>query len=257
MGLGDQLIASGMARGAHARGKCIAFGDGLKIRWDHHSFEVFKWNPNVAAPGRERDSCVEWIDYYKGHRLYNRQEGDRWIWNMDFSPTPGEVFLDDIERKAGRRAGSGFILIEPNIEAWKSVAPNKDWGRRNYQEVVDRLAGSGLRVMQFAYPKAGLPLRGVQSIITTSFRDAISVLSNAALYVGPEGGLHHAAAAVNIPAVVLFGGFIPPKVTGYSTHANLTGGAEACGSLKPCEHCRKAMEAISVEEVVEEALERL
>jgi len=57
--------------------------------------------------------------------------------------------------------------------------------------------------------------------------------------------------------VVLFGGFIPPSVTGYAAHANLTGGAEACGSLKPCPHCRKAMEAISVEEVVEEALERL
>jgi ADP-heptose:LPS heptosyltransferase len=176
---------------------------------------------------------------------------------MDFSPTPGEVFLDDIERNAGKRAGSGFVLIEPNIEAWKSVAPNKDWGRKNYQAVVDRLVGAGHRVVQFAYPKAGLPLRGVQSIITTSFRDAVSVLSNAALYLGPEGGLHHASAAVSIPAVVLFGGFIPPSVTGYPTHANLTGGAEACGSLKPCEHCRMAMERITVEEVVEEALERL
>jgi ADP-heptose:LPS heptosyltransferase len=75
-------------------------------------------------------------------------------------------------------------------------------------------------------------------------------LARAKLYIGAEGGLHHAAAALGVPAVVLFGGFIPPLVTGYETHINLTGGAqEACGSLKPCDHCRKAMDAISVEEV--------
>jgi hypothetical protein len=257
MGLGDQLMASGMARGAHARGKAIAFGDGVKIRWDQHSHEVFKWNPNIAAPGRERDSCVEWIDYYKGHRLYNRQEGDRWVWNLDFHATPGEVFLDDIERKNGERYGSGFVLIEPQSAPWKSVAANKDWGRAKYQEVASRLKKAGFPVGQFISDKGSPPLQGVTPIRTASFRDAVSILANAAIYIGSEGGLHHAAAAVGIPAVVLFGGFIPPSVTGYAAHANLTGGADACGSLKPCPHCRKAMEAISVEEVVEEALERL
>jgi hypothetical protein len=257
MGLGDQLMASGMARGAHARGKKIAFGDGLRIRWDHNSHEIFKWNPNIAAPGRELDSCIEWIPYYKGHRIYNRQEGDRWAWNLDFHATPGEVFLDDIERKNGTRYGSGFILMEPHIESWKSVAPNKDWGAQKYQQVADRLISLGHKVVQFKYPKSGPLLNGAHPASTSSFRDAIAILANAALYIGPEGGLHHAAAAVSIPAVVLFGGFIPPSVTGYVTHANLTGGAEACGSLRPCEHCRQAMQRITVEEVVEEALERL
>lgn len=259
MGLGDQLLASGMARGAHARGKKIAFGDGLKIRWDHNSHEVFKWNPNIAAPGQERDSCIEWISYYKGHRIYNRHDiaGERWIWNLDFHAVPGEVFLDDIERKNGKRYGSGFVLIEPHVEIWKSVAPNKDWGAQKYQRVADQLIERGYEVVQFRYPNGGAPLKGAKPAATSSFRDALAILANAALYIGPEGGLHHAAAAVGIPAIVLFGGFIPPSVTGYSAHANLTGGAEACGSLKPCAHCRKAMEAISVEEVVEEALERL
>ncbi|MBZ9759482.1 hypothetical protein LB553_01085 [Mesorhizobium sp. CA8] len=250
-------MATGLARGAHAKGKKIAFGDGIKIRWDHHSHEVFKWNPNIAAPGRERDSCVEWIPFFKGHRIYNRQDGDRWIWNMDFSPTPGEIYLDDIERKHGKRYGSGFIIIEPQSAPWKSVAANKDWGRSKYQEVTNRLKAEGYKVHQFLSDKGSPPLSGVSPLRTESFRDAISILANASMYIGSEGGLHHAAAAVGIPAVVLFGGFIPPKVTGYPTHANLTGGAEACGSLKPCQHCRRAMEAISVDEVVEEALERL
>lgn len=257
MGWGDNLMATGLAKGAHARGKKIAFGDGNRIIWDQHSQEVFKWNPNIAAPGRERDSCIEWIPFHKGHRIYNRQDGDRWIWNMGFRPTPGEVFLDDIEKKAGRRYGSGFVLIEPQSARWKSVAANKDWGRHNFLAVAERLQGAGYKVCQFISDKGSPLLPGVVGLASSSFRDAVSILSNAAMYIGSEGGLHHAAAAVNIPAVVLFGGFIPPKVTGYPTHANLTGGAEACGSLKPCEHCRKAMERITVEEVVEEALERL
>jgi hypothetical protein len=82
-------------------------------------------------------------------------------------------------------------------------------------------------------------------------------MSRAALYIGGEGGLHHGAAAVGVGGVVLFGGFIPPEVTGYATHANLTGGAEACGSLDPCRHCAAAMQAIGVDEVLEHAMARL
>jgi ADP-heptose:LPS heptosyltransferase len=100
-------------------------------------------------------------------------------------------------------------------------------------------------------------LAGVEQLETRSFRDVLAVLANASLYIGGEGGLHHGAAAVSIPAVVIFGGFIPPSVTGYATHANLTGGAEACGSLKPCAHCRKAMAAISIDDVYGAAMNKL
>ena len=245
-----------MARGAKERGKRIAFGNGINILWDQHSAEVFRGNPNIAPPGHEHHPDVDWIPYYKGHRLYNRQSGDRWIWNLDFHAIPGEVFLDKAERTAGSRYGSGFVLIEHQTVKWKSVAPNKDWGRANYQAVADRLKQAGHRVVQFGYDDTPA-LSGVERYRTTSFRDALAVMANAALYIGPEGGSHHGAAAVGIPAVVLFGGFIPPSVTGYVTHANLTGGAEACGSLHACPHCKAAMAAISVDEVFEEARERL
>jgi hypothetical protein len=62
---------------------------------------------------------------------------------------------------------------------------------------------------------------------------------------------------VGVEGVVLFGGFIPPEVTGYALHTNLTGGAEACGSLQPCAHCHEAMKAIGVDEVLERAMARL
>ena len=84
----------------------------------------------------------------------------------------------------------------------------------------------------------------------------MTVLSRARSALIPEGGLHHGAAALGVPAVVLFGGFIPPAVTGYADHANFTGGATACGSLNKCLHCRDALEKITVEEVYNAVVEQ-
>lgn len=258
VGIGDNILATGMARGAAERGKMIAFGDGSKIKWDDRNSEiVFRYNRNIARPGQESLKNLEWIAFFKGSRIYNRDAGGRWEWNLSFRPTRGELFFSAVEQTVARRAGSGFVVIEPNVPNWKSVAPNKQWPVERYAEVAQRLKSSGIDVVQFNYRHALHHLPGVREISTRDFRHAAALLARSALYIGPEGGLHHAAAAVGIPAVVLFGGFIPPQVTGYPTHTNLTGGAEACGRYHPCDHCRAAMDAISVDEVMEASLSHL
>lgn len=241
-------MATGMARGAADRGKRIAFGDGRRIVWDKNSPEIFRKNKNIAIPGSEGDADLEWIPYYRGHRIYNRQEHGRWIWNMDFKPIPGEMFFTREERSFAHRIRPGFVLIEPNVPWMKQVAVNKDWGSAKYQAVADQLRAAGHRVAQFSYGK--VRLSGVEMIRTPDFRLAMACLSRAKLAVLPEGGLHHGAAAMDVKAVVIFGGFIPPSVTGYDSHVNLTGGAEACGSIQRCSHCRSALDAISVDEVM-------
>jgi ADP-heptose:LPS heptosyltransferase len=232
LGIGDQLIGTGLARGAAARGKRIAFGDGRQILWDQHSAMIFHGNPNVARPGSEGAKDLEWIPFYKGNRIYNRPGGDRWIWNYEFKPKPGEIFLDAIELAHGRRYGKDFVLVEPSMLQWKTYAANKDWGRDNFQAVVDRLRAAGETVLQFKFKRGAEMLKGAMKARTLSFREAMGVLKNAKLYIGPEGGMHHAAAALGIPAVVIFGGWIPPSVTGYDMHANITGSdAHFCGSF--------------------------
>lgn len=258
MGYGDQLIATGLASGAARRGKRIAFGpnNGGRTCWDVFSAEIFKGNPNIAAPGTEGQPDVEWIDYRKGNRLYNRisPDGNRWIWNEDFHPKPGELYFDEAESKAGYRAGSGFILIEPNVDRRKRSAVNKDWGFDRYQTLVTMLLEAGLPVVQFAYPGA-LSLTGPKIVPTKSFRDALNVMQWARCYVGPEGGMHHGAAALGIQAVVIFGGFASPGATGYYGHVNLTGGVEKpCGALYPCQHCRDALKRITVSDVFQAVL---
>lgn len=259
MGLGDQLIATGLAKGAAARGKIIAFGDGKRILWDANSPTIFKGNPNIAPPkGTSLNASLdlEWIHFYKGNRLYNRHAPGRWEWNHSFRCKPGEIFLTKEEKQFARLAGEGFVLIEPNPSP-KSPVANKQWPFERYDEVARALRAEGYDVLQLHYRGARL-LRNARSFPSPDFRRALAVLARAQLYIGGEGGLHHGAAAVGVGGVVLFGGFIPPEVTGYAAHANLTGGAvEACGSLKPCPHCHAAMQAIGVDEVLEHAMARL
>jgi ADP-heptose:LPS heptosyltransferase len=249
---GDEILATGLARGAKDRCKRIAFGDGKKIIYSPWSEQIFRYNPNIAKPGQERADDLEWVFHYKGNRLYNSVGPGRskWIWNGKFRPVPGELFFSDDELKFADKFKKGFVLIEPNVPWHKSVSANKDWGASKYQAVAQELANSGWLVVQFSYPTMLTRLRAASLIVTPTFRHALALMARAALYIGPEGGLHHGSAAVGIPAVVLFGGFIPPSVTGYDTHTNLTGGATACGKLHTCRHCRDAMDAISVDKVL-------
>lgn len=250
MGFGDELMLTGLAKGARVRGQRIAAGDGKTIIWGPWCEQVFRNNPNIAPPGAEGAPDLIWIAHYKGHRLYVKHHGARWIFDRSFRVTPGEMFFDRAELDAAATIEPGFVLIEPRV---KPVYPNKQWPVDRYAQVAACLTGLGFAVRQFQYGAAGPALRGVDVIRTASFRDGLAALSRAALYIGPEGGLSHGAAAVGVPAVVIFGGFPDPKVTGYPHHVNLTGGVEPCGSVRPCGHCKIAMMKITVDVVVAQA----
>lgn len=263
MGLGDQLMATGMAKGAYARGKRIAFGDGRRIIWDGNSLTVFKDNPNIAKPGTEWATDLEWINFYKGSRLYNTQDlaRGRWIWNYDFRPIPGEIYLTEEEETHGQRAGEGFIVIEPDTVAWKPGQENRQWGAANWRALAEKLRPD-FRLVQFQYRtqsfNASDALPGVEQI-EAGFRDSLSILKHAAMFVGGEGGMPHGAASVGCKAVVIYGAWVPPQVTGYDMHVNIAAeGAEFCGTFSgPCEHCRKAMASISVEQVYHHVTEQM
>lgn len=259
MGYGDEILGSGLARGAHARGKKIAFGDGKKIIWSPFCSECYENNPNVAWPGQEKHGNVEWIPFHVGSRHYSTLNAarDKWLWNYNYRVTPGEFFFSDIEQTLAKNIAPGFIVIEPNLAWQKAVVVNKDWGATNYLELARRLMHRGYRLVQFKHKNTRREIGGAEIIARPRFRECIAIMSRAALYVGAEGGMMHACAAVGLKAVVLFGGWSPPQVVGYPWHANIVGSDEACGNVNPCKHCREAMERISVDEVEQAALGQL
>ena len=259
MGYGDEIIGSGLARGAAARGRRIAFGDGSRIFWSRQAAEIYLNNPNVAPPGSEhRARDLEWIPYYKGRRFYGHQVGekrDRWKF-VDWTCPTGEIYFSDQERVAFRKKWpDGLperpVVIEPTVKAHGACnGHNKQWPIERYREVAHQITKAGHWVVRLGTNPMDAP--ELDLVHTATFREALIFLAMARLYIGPEGGLHHAAAALGIPAVVIFGGFNTPRSTGYSWHENLTAGGDAspCGMIEPCPHCARAMKAISVSDVL-------
>jgi hypothetical protein len=248
VGFGDELLLSGIVKKAYeARKRPIALGrygknyfndeDPDRILWT----EIFDNNPKID---RNPGLGAVWIDGVKGNRpyidYYNTEPGKTVY--KPFRPEPGEIFFT--EEELARYADlSGFVYIEPNVKG--SFGGNKDWGFEKWQEVVERLP------YEFIQGR-GRQLEGVRQIDTISFRDACALLSRSALFLGTDGGMHHAAAALGIPAVVVWGGLVGPEILGYDSHINLRGeGVRSCGSNSPCQHCRDAMAKVSVEMVVE------
>ena len=146
-----------------------------------------------------------------------------------------------------------FVIVEPNLKPTASL--NKDWGFFRYQ----RLVAMRPDVPWLQLGRAGARrLAGTRRLTTPDFRRAAAVLARARAYVGPEGGLHHAAAALGVPAVVIFGAFTAPANTGYDGHLNLyrPHGPGPCGGRRACDDCAASLAAITPEEVAA-ALDRL
>lgn len=248
-------MGSGLAKGAARHGKRVAFSDQhcTRIIWHSRAHDIYKGNPNVAPPGSEGANDLQWLIHAPGARAYCRMEGKRLVFNPGFKAIPGEIYLTEGEREWAASYGDCDIIIEPNV---KARAPNKQWPVDRYQDVADQLLMDGHEVMQF--DTGPHKLSGVRCVHAPSFRMAAAAMERARLYVGAEGALHHTAAAFGVSAVVIFGGFISPKVTGYDMHTNLfTGDGLGCGEINPCSHCRAAMRKITVEQVYDAACKAL
>lgn len=206
----------------------------------HRWHDLWALNPRIARPGEAGD--FQTLVNGPGVRPYIAAKSPRrWTW-ADWSAEPGEIYFTEAEKAFGRLS-RGFVIVEPGLKS--GASPNKAWP--HWQTLVDALALPWAQVG----PGGTETLRGVRHIKTSTFRQACAVLAHSQAYVGPEGGLHHAAAAVGRPAAVIFGGYISPSITGYAMHRNLYAGGEPCGMRIPCGHCREAMEQITVEMVAE------
>lgn len=210
---------------------------------------VFLNNPNMATSADIASGNVQWLDQDAGRRYREaRSRVNHRVWT-DIGPTRGEFyFLPEETEFAAKADIDGCIVIEPTIKQNASV--NKDWGFENWRKLV--ALAPDLPWLQFAPVGSNYRRLGVRILETPSYRHAAAALKRCKAAVLPEGGLHHAAAAVWTPAVVIFGGFISPKQTGYQEHRNIFTGGEPCGTFRACDHCRAAMKAITPEMVLAE-----
>lgn len=284
MGYGDSLMAIGDAWALHQRDpqrRKVAIGDGRQVEVAHPEL---RRGLDFLATQNDVDGATPWVISFRGFRPYHDHEAmralfrkrhplrsrlagipeprkliralGRFVYRMDYRPTPAPIVFDASERAiVNEWSARRFVLIEPHVK--DDASPSKRWPLERYAEVARGLSRH-VEVLQIGAPDSPA-LEGLVRAPTRSFRDALVYLTAAQLYIGPEGGLHHAAAATGTRAVVLFGGYTPPEVTGYDFHARLTGGAGyACGEhFRFCEHCRAAMARITADEVLVHALRQI
>jgi ADP-heptose:LPS heptosyltransferase len=249
MGFGDEIMVTGQVRRmqqADKRRVKILDRNG-QPRWN----VIWNGNPKMARPSEQGD--FQLLTNAPGDRPYIAAKSDeRWFWKP-FECTPGEIYLSDAERQFARPYVPQ-IVIEPTIK--QRASPNKQWGMERWEKFAHMATKAGFHLVQMG-PHGMRPLKHAELIPTPDFRHACAVLANADAYVGHEGGLHHAAAALDIPAVVIFGGFISPAQTGYASHKNLYAGGEPCGMRIPCKHCDESMQSITPQIVLNSLMEIL
>lgn len=247
--MGDEIMVTGQAKKLQSKLKnpVVVFDRNGRIR----SHEMWFRNPRILTTW-DRKSAVHPLNNGPGVRPYIHLKTERqWIWK-DFECTPGEIYFNEGELQVAANVPKDFVIVEPNNKP--KASPNKDWGWDRWQALVYLLKAEGIRVAQMGDYGMRM-LSSVAPLHTGSFREACAVLARARAAVLPEGGLHHAAAAVGVPAVVVYGGYISPRQTGYQLHRNLFTGGDACGWRVQCKHCEKALAEITPEMVVRNLME--
>ena len=219
--------------------------------WTHHQAEVFRNNPKIVHPFSKEG--VEFWGRVNGLRPYCVEKtATRWRWR-EYKPIIGELYLEQAETEFAETL-SLDVVLEPNVKG--GASPNKDWGWVRWEELARLLFKEGLHPAHLG-PQGTKRLNCARFVETRTFRQACAALTKAKVAVLHEGGLHHAAAVAGVPAVVLYGGFISPRQTGYDSQVNLFTGGEPCGWRTRCAHCDSAMAKITPEEVFYKTMELL
>jgi heptosyltransferase-3 len=126
----------------------------------------------------------------------------------EVAPPPGEPLPAEIERQ---------LAAAPVVVHVPSMWPYKQWPMRYFREVIQALlarghqvllTGSGSEVDQAQLAEvrdAGAPPALIDVSGRLSLPQVTTLLSRAALYVGPDTSITHLAAAVGTPSVTVFG----------------------------------------------------
>lgn len=246
MGLGDEVIVTGQVRELQAldpRRVRVAYEK--KIRW----FDIWDHNPRLARPEEDGDFQVfkPRTDYLRPYCVAKTPH--KWTWKT-WKPPRGEIYLTADEDAFGQAHG-GMAILQPAIKG--AAPPNKQWGEQRWRTLAAALVRMGMKVGVIGQDiRVNWP--GVRNIPTASIRSAAAVLAHCSVCVVPEGALHHIAAAAGAPAVVIYGGYISPAVTGYDGQIPFfTGTGLGCGNRQGCLCCDHAMSKILPADVAEAA----
>lgn len=257
MGWGDEIIASGEAKRLFDKTgePVIIRGRRNEVRWS----PVWKDSPYIIGPGQNHKGSTQDMKNCGGHRFYLDYERMSREFNAVY---PGRSYTSKVQdgrlpyRFNNWKSARGelhfvkrseqpkYIIIEPHF---KPRQWNRDWGWTNWVKVVRLLP----KLPWVQIDPIGKPiLPGVKHIPANNFIKACELMGDAIMYVGPEGGLYHAAGALHIKSVAIFGGWVSPENQGYEESVNIYDPeGSPCGSRIKCKHCMNILRSIRPKDI--------
>ena len=281
MGFGDDLLITSYASKIKKKlpDNQIVIGN-LSKKQAMHSI-VYDNNPNIAdCRNLDPKKPIFIIDYHPNNRPYIDYQNStnvKYVWNNNFKPVPGEIYFSEVKPKIFKgwkdEIEEADSIISEAKNYWKiknkyefnkiiflensSIKlnhknfdikhKNKDWGRDNWVNLINRIKDDYL-IIQSVHSQTE-KIDGVFSPNNVNFRLACAILDKCDFYLGLEGGFGHVAGALKKRAVVYFGGWISPQVIGYDFHENIyfQDVNSPCGEYrKICKHCEEARRKITV-----------
>lgn len=159
------------------------------------------------------------------------------------------LHLKATERPAGQLSHRQVVIHSTGRSA-NFVSANKEWRVERFQQVVDALR------CRFDFVQLGTasdpPLSGVHDLRgRTTVRESAVIVAGSRAVVCQEGFLMHLARAVDVRAVVIYGGALDPAITGYTANENLftVMPCGPCWQRNRCDFGRSCMTCISADDV--------
>jgi len=271
-GIGDAILHTAAIRGWKAKnpqGRVFVYCT------NDSYYEVLRENPHIDSLRRltwahylfgQLPGVRRWVkqnmrvaDYARvAPSLFGSEPAGRVIGEMlgvkvdDASP---ELHLTKDEIEIGKQRLASYRLPVA-LHVLGRCTENKQWPYANWEAVVTGCP-------QFAFIQLGLTdeplIMGAVDLRGLTLRESFAVTKHCRAFVGVDSAPAHAAAALKIPAVVLFGPS-SPEVWGHSTARNLYV-QQRCGpcidtlATGQCPYERACMSAISVTAVQEALVE--
>ena len=272
MGYGDEIMITGYAKILKQKYPEHQIVAGNKKSGVISDSPIFNNNPNIKKFAEVKNMQTIWIESYSGNRPYFIKETeDKYYWNAKHRVKIGDLFFSETENKfasniltsakqwwheRNNHIYKNIIFVEPSrIKTTKNNASiNRNWGSEKWVSFINMHKDKYLFLQSILQDS---DLIDNTYKFKSGFREACAVLNQCDYVIGGEGGFTHAAGALNKKGLFIYGGWIDPKITGYSNHKNIYIDIEGspCGMKIYCEHCKKCNEIMTVDMISKNFLE--
>lgn len=202
--------------------------------------------PERAIHRYDRHAIIQALEYFKI--------------NKSIEDVRCRIYFDDhemllIENLIQQLPSRRYVVIEPHSKL--SYTPNRRYPFFKWQQLVDKLTAS-INVVQVGPPNTRV-LNGVIDLTgQTTFRTCAGLIAEAKFFIASEGGLVHAANAVNTSAAVIITGYQHPDMIAYHNNLNFWVHDDhgPCGNRSFCLQCCDAVEAHDPMDILQRLIDR-